>query len=382
MTPRDPALLAECRALCAALRRHATLAALRADPQWPELRPRIGRLLNTSRRIAPAAPPPARDPSRVRAIQWNIEHGNAVERVEEALRRHHGLREPDLVLLDEVDLGLARSGNRDVAADLAMVLGFHGLHAPLFLELLSGRDDEAGRAGGRENEEGIFGIALLSRWPLSEVRIVELPGPEDLQFETERMFGRHIGLVATVERPGAPFVAVATHLEVHRTRAQRATQMRTLLAALADERRPILLAGDFNSHTFDRGLWDAPLRGAQALLLERGRALERRFLHPEIGPWHEPLFDELGAAGFTWEPFVDRQPTLRLRFDRLREADALLGPARGPVTKLMAWAERRARLKLDWFAGRGWSGGRGHTVHGLDGAGRASDHAPIVAEFR
>ncbi len=28
-----------------------------------------------------------------------------------------------------------------------------------------------------------------------------------------------------------------------------------------------------------------------------------------------------------------------------------------------------------------WSGGRGHTVTGLDGPGRASDHAPIVAEF-
>jgi hypothetical protein len=60
--------------------------------------------------------------------------------------------------------------------------------------------------------------------------------------------------------------------------------------------------------------------------------------------------------------------TLPRPFDRL-----------APV--LLAHAERRAAFRLDWFAGRGWRGGRGYTVRGLDGPGEASDHAPIVAEF-
>jgi hypothetical protein len=50
--------------------------------------------------------------------------------------------------------------------------------------------------------------------------------------------------------------------------------------------------------------------------------------------------------------------------------------------RVLAWAERRAALRLDWFAGRGWAGGHGITVQGVSGPGKASDHAPIVAEFR
>jgi hypothetical protein len=61
---------------------------------------------------------------------------------------------------------------------------------------------------------------------------------------------------------------------------------------------------------------------------------------------------------------------------------ALFGPAHGLAGRLLAHAERRARLRLDWFAGRGWHGGHGSTVPGLDGPGLASDHAPLVAEFR
>ena len=93
------------------------------------------------------------------------------------------------------------------------------------------------------------------------------------------------------------------------------------------------------------------------------------------------MFDTLAAAGFTWEPLVDRVPTLALRFDRLEEVEILFGPLAPAARRALRWAERRGRLRLDWFTGRGWSGGRGHTVTGLDGAGQASDHAPIVAEL-
>jgi len=211
---------------------------------------------------------------------------------------------------------------------------------------------------------------------------VDLPSPEHIQFDAERMIGRHIALVAEIERPGAPFVAVSTHLEVHRTRAHRAAQVRVLVDALRDETRPVILAGDFNSHTFDRGLWHAPVAGALTLLLTPGGTLRRRLLRPDEGPTREPLFDELRDAGFEWAPFVDHEPTLRLRFDRLDELHALFGPAHGLARRLFARAEQRARLRLDWFAGRGWQGGRGFTVPDLDGPGRASDHAPLVAEFR
>ncbi|HET7225793.1 MAG TPA: endonuclease/exonuclease/phosphatase family protein [Candidatus Eisenbacteria bacterium] len=377
---RDPALLEECRALQHVIERHRTLRELRGSPEWPEMAPRFARVLARIHRHAPdtVSAGPARE--SLRAVHWNIEHGNWYAQVEHALRHHPALRDADVLFFDEVDLGMARAGNRDVTGDLARALGRHGAWTPLFVETTIGRDDDASTAGNSANEEGLFGIALLSRWPLGEVRRVTLPSPELVQYELERMYGTHAALIAEVLRPGAPFVAVVAHLEVHRTRRHRAEQVATVMRALEGERRPVLMAGDFNTHTFDRGSWTAPLAGAAALLLTPGETLRRRLQYPDQGPQRELLFDELARAGFAWRPFVDDRFSLQLRFARVEELQALLGPLASPAARALRILEPRARLRLDWFAGRGWHAARGETVQGLDGPGRASDHAPIVAE--
>ena len=379
---RTPSLLAECRALQRAIAAHPTLESLESDANWPLVRVRLNALLRTVQRTEPDRPAdPAGVDGTVRVVQWNVEHGNWYDQVESALRERPELNTADVITLDEVDLGCARAGNRDVAADLAQALGLHAAWAPLFLETTVGRDDDPRMAAGRENEEGLFGIAVLSRWPLGEARLIELPSPARLQFELERMVGRHAALVVEVLRPGAPFVAVAAHLAVHRTREHRTALVRAIVDGLAGETRPVVLAGDFNTHTFDRGLWHSALHGASALLLMPGPLLRRRLLRPDRGPAHEPLFDALRDAGFTWEPFVDFAPTLQLRHDRLDELNWLPGSLRGLVELTMGWAVRRGALRLDWICGRGWRGGHGVTVHGLDGRDMASDHAPIVAEL-
>jgi endonuclease/exonuclease/phosphatase family metal-dependent hydrolase len=379
---RDPAFLEECRSLCAEIAPFPTLTALRGSARWPELEARFARLLGTVRRYAPNAPPPApNEPDRVRAVHWNIEHGNWYEQVEAALLEHPQLAGADLLMFNEIDFGMARAGNRDVTGDLAMALGRYGAWAPLFLETTPGRDDDVRMAAGRPNQEALFGLGMLSRWPIGEIRLIDLPSPEAYQFDLERMFGRHVGLVATIERPGAPFVAISVHLEVHRTRAHREAQMRCLLDGLGDEPRPIVIAGDFNSHTFDRGRWWDTLVGAATLALVPDGALRRRLIHPDRGRSRERIFDELRRHGFEWERYVDREPTLQLRFERLDELRAFPDFAQKAVKGALAWAERRGQLRLDWFAGRGWKGGGGSTVQGLDGPGKASDHAPIVAWF-
>jgi len=249
---RDPAFEAECRSLVDAVRRFPTLAALRSSAEWQGLGPRLARVLGAVRRTPPPPPGPPVRRDHVRAVHWNIEHGNWYEQVEHALRENPALAGADLVSLNEIDLGMARAGNRDVTADLAAALGLHGVWAPLFLETTVGRDDDALTAAGRENRESLFGVAILSRWPIGETRIVDLPSPERYQFDLERMYGRHLALIATIERPGAPFVAVTAHLEVHRTRQHRAAQVRVIADALAGEKRPVILAGDFNTWSEQR----------------------------------------------------------------------------------------------------------------------------------
>ena len=147
-----------------------------------------------------------------------------------------------------------------------------------------------------------------------------------------------------------------------------------------DERRPVVLTGDFNTHTFDRGGGRSSLAAAATLFLTPGHELAERFQHPDRGPHHEPLFDLLRAEGFEWEPYSDFAPTLALRFDRVEEGRAWdwLAWIAAPI---VAWAVSRGALRLDWITGRGWSGGSGRTVAGLDGPGRPSDHAPIIAEL-
>ncbi len=378
--PRDPALIAECHALQQAVAPFRTLAELRASALWrAELAPRFARLFGALHHHAPTTPPaPSRDPAHLRAVHWNIEHGNWYDQVEGALLTDPDLADADVLLFNEIDLGMARAGNRDVTADLAAALNRHGVWAPLFLETTPGRDDDSRMAAGRPNQESLFGLAILSRWPFGAVRVVELPSPERLQFDIERMVGRHVALIAEVQRPGAPFVAVSAHLEVHRTREHRAAQVRVIVDALRGEQRPVLLAGDFNTHTFDRGLWHTPFTGGASLLTWPGGALRARLLRPDRGLFHEPLFDALRAGGFEWEPFVDFRPTLALRLDRLDEVHELPAALRHAVAPALKWAEGRGTLRLDWFAGRGWRGGSGVTVQGLDGPGRASDHAPIA----
>lgn len=376
---RDPVLLAECVALATALREHPTLAGLQSSASWPELKPRLDRVLGTIHRHEPSLPPDeSPDPARLMVVQWNIEHGNRFERVLSALRDHPQLQDADLLLIQEADLGMARSGNRDVAAELGRGLYRYSAWAPLFLETTIGRDADVEAAGGRENLEGLFGLAILSRWPIGEARIVELPSPGDIQYETEGMFGRHIALVATIERPGAPFVAVSVHLEVHRTRAHRARQMEALTAALARERHPVVMGGDFNSGTFDRGRWWDSVAGGTALAFQPH--IRKRLLYPDRGPQRERLFDVLREARFEWHPLNDRRPSLRLRLERLRETGDALG--RLIPKSLMRRMGDRASMRLDWIAGRDWRRGRGATVVGLDGPDKASDHAPILAELR
>jgi endonuclease/exonuclease/phosphatase family metal-dependent hydrolase len=382
--PRDPIEIAQAHALRAAFAAHPTLAGLQASEDWQDLRPRLFALLDRVRvhRLR-GEPGPARDPGQVFAVHWNLEHGNRFETLARALGGHPMLARADLVSLNEVDLGMARSGNRDVAGELAARLGLHGAWAAMFLECTRGRDDDELTAVAEDNQESLFGLGLLSRWPITSARLVPLPGPEALLYDRERMAGRFVALVCDIEHPARPFTAVTVHLEVHRTRAHRQAQVQRLLEELARVHRPVVLAGDLNTHTFDRGEPWGGLTAAWSLLATPPGPLARRLARPDLGRHREPLFDTLREAGFEWERYSDDEPTLDLRFARLGEVRAMPGPLRGLVSRGLGWAERRARLRLDWITARGFRhvSGHGKTVQGLDGPGLASDHAPITADL-
>jgi endonuclease/exonuclease/phosphatase family metal-dependent hydrolase len=335
---------------------------------------------------APSAPACPRD--RLRVVHWNIYRGIALDEIAARLQTHPDLRDADLILLNEVDVGMARSANRHVARELARCLGMHWAFVPSYLELTKGIDDDL-RAPG-ENAIGLHGVALLSRSAPLALRAVTLPESFDTFDFSEKRYGRRTALLAAFENR---LCVAAVHLEVRGTPRGRARQMAALLAGIedfvaghgaADAGAPrILIGGDFNTHTFARGGFRNAAGGLLRILATPRAALAQQLLEP----WRahrEPLFDALRERGYAWERLNDRRPTASERLDRVEETGLLAGAVRRRLLGERGLGRRVLALRLDWFAGRDVeprSGTVPRSVGELPAGWRPSDHLPIVLDL-
>jgi endonuclease/exonuclease/phosphatase family metal-dependent hydrolase len=236
--------------------------------------------------------PAAAAPAWIRIAAWNVERGRDVERVRSVLAS----MDADVVLLSEVDRGMARSGNVDVFAALTTAAGAFGVE---FVELSLGDANErealaATEGGPSENDLGLHGNAVLSRIGLDDACVLRLDAGGDW-FDEQRGQPRVGGRCAVAGRAG-PLVVVSVHLESGSTAEERATQLERLLV-LVDERfgpaAPTVVGGDLN--TFGAPIRDlADRRAVQAMRQEA----PTRFSWPVP---HEPLFAVVAAArGFEW----------------------------------------------------------------------------------
>lgn len=155
-------------------------------------------------------------------LSYNIHHGEGLDgkvdlaRIAEVIQRSGA----DLVALQEVDRRAQRTGGVDQAAELGRLTGLHvvfGAAMPF--------------------QGGEYGQAILSRLPLSQPAIHQLP----------QRAGREprIALAVQVgEKPGIWFVS--THLD-HQLEDVRVEQARNLDELFGNRPEPVLLAGDFNA---------------------------------------------------------------------------------------------------------------------------------------
>src|SRR5215203_3887568 len=100
----------------------------------------------------------------VSALAWNIERGNIFEGIVDALKNRDGLKDKDLLLLTELDYGMARSRNRFVAQELARELNLNYAFAPVYIALQKGSGVESEAPG--ENTYSIHGLAMFSKYPI------------------------------------------------------------------------------------------------------------------------------------------------------------------------------------------------------------------------
>ncbi len=324
----------------------------------------------------------------VRMACWNIERGTHYDRIVDQLRTHPVLSDHDVLLVTEVDHGMARSGNRHVTQDLAQAMNCHGVFAPSHLNFDMGNGPEAHRTQGK-NTVALQGHALFSKFPLKDIELVPLPEPKDLMNgKDERQYGHENALVATLETPQGELHVAANHLSARSSRKQRVEQMKCILKALKKRKGPALIGGDWNTHTYNSHTFSHMLLGGlHRCLCGINKTLCEFYPGPDLF-FEKKLFQTLKDHGFAHESFnVPNATTVHYNFMEpekiIHMKDWLPDWALKIFLKAMKRFDGKASLKLDWFAGRELHASNPRIIFDLPkGEKRISDHDPIMVDIR
>ncbi len=296
------------------------------------------------------AGPPSDLTGWLRVVAWNVQRGRRP--MELAGRLHTS--GAAVCLLSELDDGMARTDNEDIADSIATDIGAGYVFGVEFVELGLGDESEQRAAAGRVNERGLHGNAIVSPTHLGEPVVVRLPesGPGWFAADSPQpRVGGRIAVLATIGLDDVPVELASAHLENRTDATHRAEQLETLLQAL-DERTdggPAIVGGDFNT-----------LGATYAELLDRPLVRRLRHEEPTRFTWpvaHEPLFEVARAHGFEWTDANVAAPTT--------DHDAGGLPDHVPI-------------KVDWILVRGLVARRPAVIP----AGGLSDHHAVSVGVR
>ncbi len=255
----------------------------------------------------------------LRVALWNIERGleyDAIEAVfgseeqfaamlneddfpsgsderQRAFEQAAMLRAADVIVLNEVDFGMKRTEYRNITADLAARLKMNYAFGVQFVELSPihlSQELEGASAEEKEIAEvikvdplrykGLHGVAILSRFPLENVRLVpfknqpydwyqsEKDGASMLEKGKRKIAGKifleetlrevrrggRATLLADISDarfPNGRVTIASTHLENRTKSMNRVKQLEELLDTVKDIRHPVVVAGDMNTSSSD-----------------------------------------------------------------------------------------------------------------------------------
>ena len=182
-------------------------------------------------------------PDSIRVVDWNIDRGLKLRGVIEFL----AWAKADVILLQEADSNARRTHHINVAREIAQKLQMNYVFGREFQELTQ----------GSKASPAYHGQATLSRWPLSNSRIIRFQKqstfwrphwfmPEIAPFQ-ERLGGR-MALISEVNVAGKIIITYNLHLESRGDDQLRCSQLDEALvdAMRCNSDTPILLTGDFN----------------------------------------------------------------------------------------------------------------------------------------
>jgi endonuclease/exonuclease/phosphatase family metal-dependent hydrolase len=249
----------------------------------------------------------------VRVAAWNVARGLNIEKIQALLKNHETLinnekklnfnkaeiekqinilKNTDIFLLNEVDIGMPRTNYKNIAEELSRTLGYNYAYGVEFVEV---DPTHLGLEDNKWSEErilfpdkkyivdktkykGLHGNAIISKFPLNNVRIIRLPNTYDWfnseksriaeieylrRHASDKLFkeevirevrqGSRIALLADVQIPGLdkPVTVISVHLENRTLPKYRQKQIAFLLEQIKTIKNPVILAGDFNTTASD-----------------------------------------------------------------------------------------------------------------------------------
>ena len=259
--------------------------------------------------------PPAQVPEALGVLMFNMERGVNLPEIQEFLRDCPDIQPFDVILANELDDGAVRSGNCNVAYEIAKSIGMNYAYGLEFIELVNPEDNK-----------GFHGNALFSRWPIRWAKVVHMPEQYNWYYDRQKRIGARVAIVCSLDIGGREVGAVSVHLENRADSEGRAAQM----AVVYDEIRrsfapdtPVMIGGDLNTNTFDGN--DIP--GFTKLFNDP----ERLAKHMAAVEKYERVLPQAEENGFSY-----------------REFSSIEGTRRKPMP-----GGKSMLLKLDWLMARG-----------------------------
>jgi endonuclease/exonuclease/phosphatase family metal-dependent hydrolase len=163
-------------------------------------------------------------PGTFRVMTYNIHHGEGtdgkvdLERIAALIKSERA----DIIALQEVDRGVARSGRRDLVAELARLTGMNGRFEKNI-----------------DHQGGEYGNAILTRFPILEEKNAHYPM---LRQREQR------GLICTVlDVDGERMLFMNTHMDYRSVDAERLANVAQIKQTLNEfPGLPVIFCGDFN----------------------------------------------------------------------------------------------------------------------------------------
>ena len=180
----------------------------------------------------------------------NAERGKKYNEITAYLKYHPLLKNASIIILNEIDIGMARSGNKNIAYELGNRLCMNWAFGLEFREFSKGEEGE--RNISEENREALHGNAILSKFSLNDLSILRLPEKYDWSEDYQKRDGSRIALFSTIEIKKRKILLVSVHLEDRTDGKGRSEQMSKILEHIKSNysELPVIMGGDMNTLTF------------------------------------------------------------------------------------------------------------------------------------